>query len=239
MERQSEDLVADGKFVNSGSELEDGAGDIPANDSRKLDWEKILHFAEFHDLRRMDGKEKSAAGIGIDDIRPVRLLGLGRAQINRRHVQQNVDTPELAMGFLDGADNLVFFGGIGSDCDCTHSLANRSSGGSFRRIARAAVDPREIASVQGEGVSDNLSNTRTAGKHRHFALWSMSLLRTLFLQDERRFFPAINPGNLGLDVQLFLGMNPGTPVSTTGLSLIRVLIPSLISLMASSGRVEI
>ena len=42
MERQSEDLVADGKFVNSGSELEDGAGDIPANNSRKLDWEKIL-----------------------------------------------------------------------------------------------------------------------------------------------------------------------------------------------------
>ena len=35
-----------------------------------------------------------------------------------------------------------------------------------------------------------------------------------------------------------LGMNPGTPVSTTGLSLIRNLIPSFISRMASSGRVE-
>ena len=93
--------------------------------------------------------------------------------------------------------------------------------------------------MQGEGVSDNLSNTHTAGKHRRFALASMSLLRTLFLPDERRLFPAINPGNPSLDVQLFLGMNPGTPVSTTGLSLIRVLIPSLISLMASSGRVEI
>ena len=33
-------------------------------------------------------------------------------------------------------------------------------------------------------------------------------------------------------------MNPGTPVSTTALNLIRVLIPSLISRMASSGRVE-
>src|SRR5438105_209711 len=35
-----------------------------------------------------------------------------------------------------------------------------------------------------------------------------------------------------------LGMNPGTPVSTTALNLIRDLIPSLISRMASSGRVE-
>ncbi len=52
-------------------------------------------------------------------------------------------------------------------------------------------------------------------------------------------FPAINPGNPGLDVHLLLGMNPGMPVSTTGLSLTRILIPSLISLMASSGRVEI
>jgi hypothetical protein len=52
-------------------------------------------------------------------------------------------------------------------------------------------------------------------------------------------FPAINPGNPGLDVHLLLGMNPGMPVSTTGLSLTRVLIPSLISLIASSGRVEI
>ena len=35
-----------------------------------------------------------------------------------------------------------------------------------------------------------------------------------------------------------LGMNPGTPVSTTALNLTRDLIPSLISRMASSGRVE-
>jgi hypothetical protein len=33
-------------------------------------------------------------------------------------------------------------------------------------------------------------------------------------------------------------MNPGTPVSTTVLNLTRDLIPSLISRMASSGRVE-
>ena len=33
-------------------------------------------------------------------------------------------------------------------------------------------------------------------------------------------------------------MNPGTPVSTTALNLTRDLIPSLISRMASSGRVE-
>jgi len=39
--------------------------------------------------------------------------------------------------------------------------------------------------------------------------------------------------------QLALGMNPGMPVFTTGLSLTRVLIPSLICLIASSGRVEI
>src|SRR5579862_6374332 len=36
-----------------------------------------------------------------------------------------------------------------------------------------------------------------------------------------------------------LGMNPGTPVSTTGLNLTCNLIPSLISRTASSGRVEI
>ena len=35
-----------------------------------------------------------------------------------------------------------------------------------------------------------------------------------------------------------LGMNPGTPVSTTALNLTRDLIPSLISRIASSGRVE-
>ncbi len=35
-----------------------------------------------------------------------------------------------------------------------------------------------------------------------------------------------------------LGMNPGTPVSTTALNLTRDLIPSLISRMASSGNVE-
>src|SRR5580704_3548703 len=35
-----------------------------------------------------------------------------------------------------------------------------------------------------------------------------------------------------------LGMNPGTPVSTTALNLTRNLIPSLISRTASSGRVE-
>ena len=46
-------------------------------------------------------------------------------------------------------------------------------------------------------------------------------------------------GNSGVDAQLALGMNPGMPVSTTGLSLTRVVIPSLISLIASSGRAEI
>jgi hypothetical protein len=47
---------------------------------------------------------------------------LGRTWSNkRRHVQENVDTPELAMGLLDGADDLVFVGGIGSDRDRTHS----------------------------------------------------------------------------------------------------------------------
>jgi hypothetical protein len=39
---------------------------------------------------------------------------------------------------------VVFVGGI-SDRDCRHSLADRSLGGSFRRIARAAIDQREIA----------------------------------------------------------------------------------------------
>ena len=37
---------------------------------------------------------------------------------------------------------------------------------------------------------------------------------------------------------LALGMNPGTPVSTTALNLTCILIPSLISRTASSGRVE-
>ncbi|MGH8012975.1 MAG: hypothetical protein ACREQ4_10785 [Candidatus Binataceae bacterium] len=37
-------------------------------------------------------------------------------------------------------------------------------------------------------------------------------------------FPAINPGNPGLDVHVPLGMNPRMPVSTTELSLTRVLI---------------
>src|ERR1700741_499137 len=36
-----------------------------------------------------------------------------------------------------------------------------------------------------------------------------------------------------------LGINPGTPVSTTALNLCRVLIPSLISFIASSGSLEI
>src|SRR5215831_926727 len=44
---------------------------------------------------------------------------------------------------------------------------------------------------------------------------------------------------LGFHVHLPLGINPGTPVSTTGLILCRVLIPSLISFIASSGSVEI
>jgi hypothetical protein len=35
-----------------------------------------------------------------------------------------------------------------------------------------------------------------------------------------------------------LGMNPGTPVSPTALNLTRDVIPSLISRIASSGRVE-
>ncbi len=35
-----------------------------------------------------------------------------------------------------------------------------------------------------------------------------------------------------------LGMNPGTPVSTTALNLMRDLIPSVISRMAPSGMVE-
>src|ERR1700757_4683816 len=44
---------------------------------------------------------------------------------------------------------------------------------------------------------------------------------------------------LNFHVQLALGINPGTPVSTTALNLCRVLIPSVISFMASSGSVEI
>src|SRR4029077_10475726 len=43
---------------------------------------------------------------------------------------------------------------------------------------------------------------------------------------------------LGFHVQLPLGINPGTPVSTTALNLCRVLIPSLISFIASSGSME-
>ncbi len=41
-----------------------------------------------------------------------------------------------------------------------------------------------------------------------------------------------------LNVQFPLGMNPGMPVLTTGLSLTRVVIPLVISSMASSGRAE-
>src|SRR6267378_8336388 len=41
------------------------------------------------------------------------------------------------------------------------------------------------------------------------------------------------------NVHFPLGINPGTPVSTTALNLCRVLIPSLISFIASSGSVEI
>src|ERR1700748_1333249 len=44
---------------------------------------------------------------------------------------------------------------------------------------------------------------------------------------------------LNFHVHLPLGINPGTPVSTTALNLCRVLIPSLISFMASSGSAEI
>jgi hypothetical protein len=44
---------------------------------------------------------------------------------------------------------------------------------------------------------------------------------------------------LGFHVHLPFGINPGTPVSTTELNLCRVLIPSRISFIASSGRVEI
>src|SRR5580704_3768567 len=47
------------------------------------------------------------------------------------------------------------------------------------------------------------------------------------------------PVLLGFRVHFSLGINPGTPVSTTALNLCRVLIPSLISFMASSGSVEI
>src|ERR1700730_5003648 len=43
----------------------------------------------------------------------------------------------------------------------------------------------------------------------------------------------------GFHVHLPLGINPGTPVSTTALNLCRALIPSLISFMASSGSMEI
>src|ERR1700732_2504509 len=43
---------------------------------------------------------------------------------------------------------------------------------------------------------------------------------------------------LGFHVHLLLGINPGTPVSTTALNLCRVLIP-LISFIAPSGSVEI
>ena len=85
------------------------------------------------------------------------------------------------MGLLDRADNLVFVSGIGSDRDRTHSLADRSLGGSFRRIARAAIDQCEIAPVQREGVRHHLSNTGTAGKHRHFVLWVHVTTSHLFI----------------------------------------------------------
>jgi len=75
--------------------------------------------------------------------------------------------------------------------------------------------------------------------------WANTLSGDLYTVSRRR--PTTGCGvlveefldHLGVDGQLALGMNPGMPVSTTGLSLTRVLIPSLISLIASSGRVEI
>src|SRR5689334_4503581 len=45
-------------------------------------------------------------------------------------------------------------------------------------------------------------------------------------------------GRDGIEPHALLGMNPGTPLSTTALNLTRNLIPSLISRMALSGRVE-
>jgi hypothetical protein len=44
-------------------------------------------------------------------------------------------------------------------------------------------------------------------------------------RDEHGHFSGNNPGDPGLEGHVPLGMNPGMPVSTTELSLTRVLIP--------------
>src|SRR6202795_2394897 len=53
------------------------------------------------------------------------------------------------------------------------------------------------------------------------------------------FLPGLLRVLLSFHVYFPLGINPGTPVSTTALNLCRVLIPSLISFIASSGSLEI
>jgi hypothetical protein len=81
-----------------------------------------------------------------------------------------------------------------------------------------------------------LQVTIGSGDHSHVSAKKLSATDTLeFRPDGSAGYAA----SRWFNVHLSLGINPGTPVATTALNLCRVLIPSLISFIASSGSVEI
>ena len=67
------------------------------------------------------------------------------------------------MRLLDRCCDLILIGRIGPDGDRPHPCVDRGFGRSFRRLARAAIDQRQITPARGEAVSDNLSDAGPTG----------------------------------------------------------------------------